>query len=112
MVAWLYREGIKNARIFLLDPPHKIENHVYHLFVIRCEERDRLASFLKNRGIESLMHYPLPIHRQPPCSALRCDPEGLAHAERHAEECLSIPCHHCLTDADVSRVIEALNDFS
>lgn len=57
------------------------------------------------------MHYPIPTHRQPPCTGFRTDPAGMARAERHAATCLSIPCNPQLTDGDVARVIGAINDF-
>jgi dTDP-4-amino-4,6-dideoxygalactose transaminase len=110
-IARAYRAGIDNPRIRLLAPPAQDSSHVYHLFVLCCEQRDRLAEHLRATGIESLIHYPIPIHLQPPCTSLRRDPMGLKVAERHAATCLSIPCHPQLTDAEVASVIRALNEF-
>jgi dTDP-4-amino-4,6-dideoxygalactose transaminase len=110
-IARAYRAGIANGAIRLLAAPEREENHVYHLFVVRSENRDRLAQHLRARGIESLIHYPVPVHAQPPCADLPRDPQGLAMAERHGRECLSIPCNPQLADDEVSAVIEALNDF-
>ena len=111
MIAERYRAGIDNPRLRLLAPPVEAAAHVYHLFVLLCDERDRLAAYLKDRGIEALVHYPVPVHLQAPGIALRRDPEGLASAEKHARTCLSIPCHPQISDADVETVIEALNAF-
>jgi dTDP-4-amino-4,6-dideoxygalactose transaminase len=58
-----------------------------------------------------LIHYPVPVHLQPPCTGLRRDPMGLEQAELHGRTCLSIPCHPQLTEVDVTSVVEALNDF-
>ncbi len=110
-IAARYHEGIRNHALRLLALPVEESAHVYHLFVIACEERDRLAQHLKERGIESLIHYPIPAHLQAPCSGLRRDPRGLAHSEKHARTCLSIPCQPQMSDADVGTVIEALNAF-
>ncbi len=110
-IARAYRAGIDNVRIRLLAAPPQESSHVYHLFVICCDERDRLAEHLRAAGIESLIHYPIPIHLQPPCTSLRRDPMGLKAAERHATTCLSIPCHAQLTDTEVASVIRALNEF-
>lgn len=110
-VARAYRAGIANPALRLLAAPVEEANHVHHLFVLCCAERDRLAAHLRDRGIESLIHYPIPVHKQPPCEGLRRDPEGLGDAERHGRECLSIPCNPQLTDDEVDAVIEALNDF-
>ena len=84
---------------------------MHHLFVALCGERDRLAAFLKDRGVQTLVHYPVPVHRQEPCRTLRVDPKGLRNAEAHAERCLSLPCHPQMTDDQVGQVIEAVNAF-
>lgn len=110
-IAALYRTAITNPRIRLLAAPAQVENHVYHLFVVTCPERDRLAQHLKACGVETYVHYPVPIHQQMPCKDLRCDPRGLVVAERHAANCLSIPCHPQMGDLDVHAVIEAINAF-
>ena len=110
-VAEAYLDGIENPRVRLLDRVPTAEQHVHHLFVLKCEDRDRLRGFLAERGVQTAVHYPIPTHRQPPCTGLRTDPAGMARAERHAATCLSIPCNPQLTDGDVARVIGAINDF-
>ena len=110
-IAARYRAGIRNPLLRLLSPPVEVQAHVYHLFVLLCDERDRLGEFLKQHGIESQVHYPIPAHQQLPGRALRKDPAGLAHCEAHAARCLSIPCQPQMTDADASAVINALNAF-
>ena len=110
-VARAYRAGIANPALRLLAAPVEEANHVHHLFVLCCARRDALSEYLRTRGIESLIHYPIPVHQQPPCGDLRRDPEGLGAAERHGRECLSIPCNPQLSDGEVGTVIQALNDF-
>ncbi|MGF1461458.1 MAG: DegT/DnrJ/EryC1/StrS family aminotransferase [Leptolyngbyaceae cyanobacterium] len=110
-IAQRYFADIQNPNIELLAPPIAPENHVYHLFVLKCAERDRLMQHLKSREIASLCHYPVPIHRQPPCHDIHRDPQGLVVSERYAQQCLSIPCHPQMSDRDVECVIEAVNDF-
>jgi dTDP-4-amino-4,6-dideoxygalactose transaminase len=111
-IADAYWAGIANPQVRLLRRPDVPDTHVHHLFVLTSPERDRLAAFLDARGIQTLMHYPIPVHRQPPSAHLPRDPEGLRHAEQHAATCLSLPCHPQLRDEDVARVIEAVNRFS
>lgn len=111
-IAAEYRAGIRNSALQLMAAPIQINSHVYHLFVVLCEQRDRLAQHLKEHGVETLVHYPVPIHNQPPCRNLGRDPRGLGVAERHAAQCLSIPCHPQMSDADVAHVVEAINAFS
>jgi dTDP-4-amino-4,6-dideoxygalactose transaminase len=111
-IAQAYRGGIANPAIRLLAAPRQAGSHVYHLFVVCCAQRDRLAEHLRARGVESLVHYPIPVHGQAPCTGLRRDPAGLQASERHARECLSIPCHPQLDDAEVDTVTRALNEFA
>jgi len=106
-----YRSGIENAAVRMMAAPRQPKSHVFHLFVVLCGERDRLASHLAGNGVEALVHYPVPVHLQPPCRDLRCDAQGLATAERHAAECLSLPCHPQMSAGDVNHVIETINAF-
>lgn len=110
-IANRYLQGIGNPRIQLLARPVEMANHVYHLFVVLSQERDRLSSFLRERQIESISHYPVPVHLQPPAREMGRDPFGLPNAERHARACLSIPCHPNMSDAHVDAVIVSLNEF-
>jgi dTDP-4-amino-4,6-dideoxygalactose transaminase len=106
-----YHNEIRHPHVRLLAKPVQDERHVYHLFVITSPHRAALKDHLKSEGIESLIHYPLPAHFQSTCQLLPRDPFGLKHAERHAEECLSLPSHPGLSDADIDCVIEAVNRF-
>ena len=110
-IAAAYFGRISNRLIQTMAPPLERDSHVYHLYVIRCEERDRLAAYLQERGVSSLIHYPIPVHHQRPCRDVRIDPNGLMNAEQHATRCLSIPCHPQMNDNDLSTVIEAINEF-
>jgi dTDP-4-amino-4,6-dideoxygalactose transaminase len=111
-IAGAYFRGISHPRIHTMAQPLEKDSHVYHLFVVRCDERDRLAGHLEERGVSSLIHYPVPVHHQKPCTGIKIDPQGLRHAERHADRCLSIPCHPQMGDNDVEDVIEAINEFT
>jgi dTDP-4-amino-4,6-dideoxygalactose transaminase len=102
---------IQNPLVITLAPPTEPSSHVYHLFVVKCRDRNNLQAHLAAHSVESLIHYPIPVHHQEPCRDLKRDPAGLKVSERHAEECLSIPCHQQMSDGDVERVIEAVNSF-
>ncbi len=110
-IAQAYEAGIENALVQTMAKPLEKDNHVYHLYVIRCAERDRLAEHLSKRGVSSLSHYPIPVHLQKPCLAMKRDRMGLKHAELHAAQCLSIPCHPHMRDDDIRTVIEAVNAY-
>jgi dTDP-4-amino-4,6-dideoxygalactose transaminase len=110
-VAVQYLTEIANPRVRPMAPAASSSSHVYHLFVVRSAARDRLASFLRDRGVEALVHYPISAHQQRSLAGIRCDPSGLPRAERHARECLSIPCHPQLHDDEVAAVAAHLNAF-
>lgn len=110
-VAEAYHAGIRNPVVRCMAAPAQAQSHVYHLFVVLCEQRDQLARHLREFGVETLVHYPVPVHFQEACPEIRRDPKGLAATERHAVQCLSIPCHPQMSDADVARVIDAINAF-
>ena len=110
-IASAYYAGINNPLVKLPKPPQEPSSHVYHLFVITCEMREKLQTHLYACGVQTLIHYPIPIHHQEPCRNILRDPQGLAISERHALNCLSLPCHPQMTDEDVEKVISAANNF-
>ncbi len=110
-LAKMYHAGINNAAVRLLAPPAQEKSHVYHLFVVLTQERDRLARYLTECGIQTFVHYPVPIHFQVPTKELQRDPSGLRVAEQHAAQCLSIPCHPQMSDNQIAVVIDSINAF-
>lgn len=110
-IATTYRSAIENRAVRLLADPEEPEAHVYHLFVVRCEARERFQQHLRSRGVQTLLHYPVPVHQQVPCKDLARDPQGLGHAERHARTCVTLPCHPQMSEQDVATVVAAVNSF-
>jgi dTDP-4-amino-4,6-dideoxygalactose transaminase len=110
-IAQAYRDRLSNVHVRLLKAPEEPGAHVHHLFVVTCERRDALQAHLDRQGVQTLVHYPVPAHRQAPGEGLRRDPAGLGRCELHAASCLSIPCHPQMTDDDVERVIGAVQSF-
>jgi dTDP-4-amino-4,6-dideoxygalactose transaminase len=111
-IARRYRNGITNSLVQLLAPPQQTAAHVYHLFVVLSPKRDALQTHLEAEGVQTLLHYPVPVHHQRSCDDIRRDPTGLPFSEAHAKHCLSLPCHPQMSDADVQRVINAVNSFA
>lgn len=111
-IANAYRAGIDNTNVKQLSNPESPEGHVYHLFVVLSDDRDILQHYLEEQGIQTLAHYPIPIHKQKACVNIIKDSSGLQHAENHAQKCLSLPCHPQMSDQEVEIVIEAINRFS
>lgn len=110
-IARIYHDQIRHSEVSALAQPVEDGNHVYHLFVIRCRQRDKLAQHMRNHQIETLIHYPIPIHKQPPCADVFIAPSGLINADMHAEFCLSLPCNPHLTESQLAQITDVVNGF-
>ena len=93
--------------------PFEAENarHVYHLYVIRAPRRDALQAFLKDQGIFTGIHYPVPIHLQEAFAFLGYKPGDFPHAELAVSEILSLPMFAELSDSEVMRIADAVKEF-
>ena len=118
-----YLEGWNNQR---RQQAHYYRNHlksvkclrensygapVYHLFVIKTPGRDRVVDYLKSQGIQSLIHYPVPIHRQKAFPGKANKDERYPHAERFADEIVSIPIYPELNEGDREKIVKVINEF-
>lgn len=110
-VAERYTREITNPLVQRMPLPADAARHAHHLFVVRCDRRSDLQSYLQSLQIESLIHYPVPVHMQESCRDVARDPVGLPVTETHARTCLSLPCHPGLSDEQVTRVIAAVQQF-
>lgn len=104
-------------RIFLgggsLELPAKDEpgRHVYHLFVVQTDRRDGLRDHLAGYGIETGIHYPIPLHLQPALKTLGYGAGDFPNAERLALRSLSLPMFPQMSSEDVDAVVAAIEDF-
>ena len=107
-IAERYNNEINNPAI-TLPQTRKREEHVYHIYPIFCKEREKLQKYLYENGVETLIHYPIPPHKQ---EALKEFNElELPITERiHCEE-LSLPCNPAMSDDEVAKVIATINSF-
>jgi dTDP-4-amino-4,6-dideoxygalactose transaminase len=110
-IASAYFHGIRNPLVHMLARPENESAHVHHLFVVNCDHRDKLQKHLFDKQIQSLIHYPVPIHFQEPCTEIKRDPEGLKNSEIHASTCLSLPINPQISDVEAGIVIDAINLF-
>jgi len=85
--------------------------HVYHLFVIRSLNRDDLIEWLKNNGIQTGIHYPLPLHQQPAVKNYVIKYDDLSITEKICKEILSLPMHPQLSDDDVNYVCDKIQTY-
>ncbi len=107
-IATLYFEKIKNPAI-TLPTWDGGNNHVFHLFVIRCEQRDLLQEYLKEKGIATIIHYPVPPHKQEALKAY--SQESLPVTELVHNQVLSIPLNPVMSTKDIEHIITTLNAF-
>jgi dTDP-4-amino-4,6-dideoxygalactose transaminase len=108
-MARLYIDGIKNPMISLPAWPREDEECVWHVFPIRCSERDSLQKYLKENGVQTLIHYPIAPHKQ---KALMDLPHGpLPLTQRIHEEELSLPISPIMTREEAEYVISLVNKF-
>jgi dTDP-4-amino-4,6-dideoxygalactose transaminase len=106
-IAARYRSRLAGAPVALL--PECDAGHVYHLFVVTTGDRDHLQAHLAARGVETLIHYPVPIPRQPALAAAQ--PADCPVAARLCEGILSLPLHPALRDDEVDEVAAAVHAF-
>jgi dTDP-4-amino-4,6-dideoxygalactose transaminase len=85
--------------------------HVYHLYVIRTRKRDGLQRFLRRRGIETLIHYPIPIHRQKAYKELGYRKDDLPVTKRWAGKILSLPFFPEMTKSEMEEVQQQIEKF-
>src|SRR5438093_8435232 len=84
--------------------------HVYHLFCVRVKDRERVRAALFEQGVETGVHYPIPLHLQPAYAWMGLSEGSFPVAERAAREVLSLPLYPEMTEDQVDRVCEALRD--
>ena len=102
-----YRQRLAGAPVDV--PPRQDPGHVYHLFVVCHDTRADLQAHLAARGVETLIHYPVPIPRQPALAAFA--PAECALATRACDAILSLPLHPALRDDEVDEVAAAVHAF-
>jgi dTDP-3-amino-3,4,6-trideoxy-alpha-D-glucose transaminase len=111
-LAACYRQHLRGVDLPVEHNSDALMRHVYHLYVIRHRRRDQLQESLRQRGIGTLVHYPVPIHRQPAYEDLGYAPGSLPVTERVADEVLSLPLYVGLQPADILTIAQAVNEFA
>jgi len=109
-IAYRYVSEIKNDKIILPRLPDNNKEHVWHVFVVRTSERLKFQEYLSNRGIQTLIHYPIPPHRQKAYQYMNS--LSFPISERIHEEVLSIPISPVLTNAEVNDVIQIISEYN
>ena len=108
-IANYYLENIKNENI-ILPTARAEDNHVWHLFVIRTNKRDELQKYLIDNGIQTLIHYPIPPHKQNAYKEWKS--ESYKISEQIHSEILSLPISGIQSFEDTQKIVKVINDFN
>ena len=108
-VAKIYCYNIKNPKIILPNFPDQIKSCVWHLFVIRTENRDRLQKYLLENGVQTVIHYPIAPHKQK--AYMELSHLNLPITEKIHNEVLSLPISPVMTEDDARFIVEAINNY-
>lgn len=107
-VAKYYLEHIKNHKIILPDIG-KVDEHVWHLFVVRTNNRSKLQQYLLENGIETLIHYPIPPHKQE--CYIELNNKVYPISEKIHDEVISLPMSPVMEVNDLRKICEVINQF-
>lgn len=109
-IAERYSQGLCNSKI-ICPKVCGGANSVWHQYVIRCEERDALIEYLSERGISTIIHYPIPPHLSEAYRYLEYDEGCLPITEHYAKTVLSLPLYNGMTKEEIDYVIDIINQF-
>ena len=107
-IAKYYRENIKNPLI-VLPQTYDEKAHVWHVFAVRTAERDRFQKYLSDNGVQTIIHYPTPPHKQP--AYAEWNHLSFPVTEQIHREIISLPMSPVMTDDEVKKVVEVVNVY-
>lgn len=108
-IASLYIEKVRNPKLVLPELPVNPKEHVWHLFVVRTTERAKLQQYLMENGVQTMIHYPIPPHKQQAYSFY--SHLELPKSEQIHHEVLSLPISPVLENEEVARIVSLLNSY-
>ncbi|WP_103327349.1 DegT/DnrJ/EryC1/StrS family aminotransferase [Bacteroidetes bacterium endosymbiont of Geopemphigus sp.] len=108
-IARYYIDHIQNDQIILPDDPKNEKEHVWHLFVIRLKSRQRLQAYLSTQGVKTLIHYPVPPHRQK--AYKEYNQQSFPITERIHQQVLSLPISGAHSHKQVEKITYLLNSY-
>ena len=107
-IAGWYNDALKNVKNIIIPKVATGSTHVYHLYVIRTERRDALQKYLNDKGIGTLIHYPVPPHLQQAYSYLGLKKGDFPIAEKLADTCLSLPLWPGITQEEIIYICQQI----
>ena len=105
-----YGDGIRNEKL-VLPKTHPDTFNVWHQYVVRCEDRDGLAAYLRENGVGTMIHYPVPPHLSEAYEDAGLSRGSLPVTEKYADTVLSLPSYVGLTQREQTYIIDLLNRF-
>jgi len=108
-IAVRYNAEIKNPKITLPLLPTDRNEHAWHLYVVQVDDRERVQEHLAENGVQTLIHYPIPPHKQK--AYIEWHDLSYSISEKMHQNVLSLPISPVMTDDEVAKVIEAVNSF-
>lgn len=108
-IAQQYVTEIKNSKLILPEIPKDKKQHVWHLFVIRTKEREKLQNYLQNKGIQTMIHYPIPPHKQ--VAYQEWNQQSFPISEKVHNEVLSLPISPVVELYEAEKIVKAINDW-
>ena len=103
-----YRENIKNSKI-ILPETYDEKSHVWHIFAVRTQNRDEFQKYLTEKGIQTIIHYPTPPHKQE--AYKEWNNLSFPITEEIHNTILSLPISPVMTDSEIEKVVEVVNEF-
>jgi dTDP-4-amino-4,6-dideoxygalactose transaminase len=100
-----------NKKFIVTPKENKYEFNTYHTFVIQVKNRDKLKNYLEKKGIETAIHYPIPIHLQPAAKKLRYSSGDFKITELQSKKILTLPINQFLTKNNLQKICNEINGF-
>jgi len=111
-IAQVYLQQLAGVEGIHLPKLHPGNNHTWHQFTVRTSRRDELQAFLKEREIDSMIYYPVPLHLHQPYARFSGAPGSLGVTEEVSRQVLSLPVHQHLSEAQIEHVVASIRAFA
>ena len=89
----------------------QLYKEVFHLYIFSVENRDELAKFLKSKGVDAKIHYPIPMHLQPAAKKFNFNKNDFKNAEKLVSKTMSLPVHEFITKEQITYVSHLIREF-